>query len=53
MSRKLTLDDIADLRAYEREREAFRASVIEKRRVRRVALGPLMSLSFENRAPMR
>lgn len=53
MSRKLTLDDIADLRAYEREREAFRASVIEKRRVRRVALGTLMSLSFENRDTMR
>lgn len=51
--RKLTLNDIADLRAYEREREQFRNSVIEKRRLRRVALGTLMSLSFENRDTMR
>ena len=51
--RKLTLDDISDLRAYEREREQFRKDVIEKRRLRRVALGTLMSLSFENRDTMR
>ena len=51
--RKLTLDDISDLRAYEREREEFRAAVIEKRRLRRVSLGTLMSLSFENRDTMR
>lgn len=51
--RKLTLDDIADLRAYERERESFRERVIEMRRRRRVALGTLMSLSFENRDTMR
>lgn len=51
--RKLTLDDISDLRAYEREREGFRATVIEKRRLRRVSLGTLMSLSFENRDTMR
>ena len=53
MTRKLTLEDIADLRAYEREREAFRSTVIEKRRTRRIALGTLMSLSFENRDTMR
>lgn len=52
-NRKLTLDDIADLRAYEREREEFRAKVIELRRARRIALGSLMSLSFENRDTMR
>ena len=51
--RKLTLDDISDLRAYEREHEGFRATVIEKRRLRRVSLGTLMSLSFENRDTMR
>ncbi len=28
MSRKLTLDDIADLREYERERDSFRKEVI-------------------------
>src|SRR5579884_1166174 len=45
---KLTLDDILDLRAYEREREAFRARVIELKKLRRVALGPLVSVVFEN-----
>ena len=52
-TRKLTLDDIADLRAYEREREEFRSRVIAMRRTRRVALGTLMSVSFENRDTMR
>jgi hypothetical protein len=28
MSRKLTLDDIVDVRAYERQRDALRAEVI-------------------------
>lgn len=52
-SRKLTLDDIADLRAYERERDAFRAHVIAKRKLRRVTLGPVITVSFENRETMR
>ena len=53
MSRKLTLDDIADLRAYERERESFRAHVMEVKRRRRVAIGTLMTIMFENRDTMR
>jgi hypothetical protein len=52
-TRKLTLDDIADLRAYERERETFRARMIEVKRRRRVALGTLMTIMFENRDTMR
>lgn len=52
-TRKLTLDDIADLRAYERERETFRARMIEVKRRRRVALGTLMTVMFENRDTMR
>lgn len=52
-SRKLTLDDIADLRAYERERESFRAHVMEIKRRRRVAIGTLMTIMFENRDTMR
>ena len=52
-SRKLTLDDIADLRAYERERETFRARVIAMRKLRRVALGQVITVSFENRDTMR
>ena len=50
---KLTLDDIADLRAYERERDEFRAHVIELKRTRRVSLGPVVSLVFENRDTIR
>lgn len=51
--RKLTLDDIADLRAYERERESFRSFVIELKRRRRVAVGPLVTFLFENRDTIR
>jgi hypothetical protein len=51
--RKLTLDDIADLRAYERERPEFRARVIEVKRRRRVELGTFVTVMFENRDTMR
>jgi len=50
---KLTIDDIADARAYEREREQFRAHIIELKRRRRVHLGTIVSLVFENRETMR
>jgi len=50
---KLTADDIADLRAYEREREAFRAHVIEVKRRRRVPVGPFVTFVFENRDTIR
>lgn len=49
----LTLADISDLRAYEREREAFRTEVIALKRVRRVAIGPIVSVVFENRTTVR
>ncbi|MFZ9629844.1 MAG: DUF3501 family protein [Ilumatobacteraceae bacterium] len=52
-SRKLTLDDIADSRAYERERDSFRARVIELKRRRRVHVGTIVTLVFENRETMR
>jgi hypothetical protein len=51
--RKLTLADIADLRAYERERDEFRARVIELKRRRRVSLGTVVTLVFENRDTIR
>jgi len=53
MPGKLTLDDIADLRAYERERPEFRAKVIELKRRRRVEVGPLVTVLFENRDTIR
>lgn len=52
-SRKLTLDDIADARAYERERTELRARVIEVKARRRVSLGPILTVMFENRDTMR
>lgn len=53
MASKLTLEDIADQRAYEREREAFRARIIELKKLRRVAVGPIVSVVFENRDTIR
>lgn len=51
--RPLTLGDIADARAYEREREEFRRAVIALKRLRRVAVGPIATVVFENRTTMR
>lgn len=50
---KLTLADISDLRAYEREREDFRRDVIALKKRRRVPLGELITLVFENRRTIR
>ncbi len=50
---KLALSDIADLRAYEREREEFRRHVIELKKRRRVHLGTILTVVFENRDTMR
>lgn len=50
---QLTIDDIADLRAYEREREAFRAHVIALKKRRRVHVGPFVTLVFECRDTVR
>jgi hypothetical protein len=51
--RKLTVDDIVDLRAYERERAEFRQRIIGLKRTRRVALGPILTILFENTETMR
>lgn len=50
---KLTLDDIADLRAYERERDEFRTFVIALKKKRRVGVGPFVTFVFENRHTVR
>ena len=52
-ARPLTLDDISDLRAYERERDGFRRAVIAEKKVRRVGVGPVVTLTFENRTTVR
>jgi hypothetical protein len=53
MNDKLTLDDITDLRAYERERETFRTHVIALKKRRRVGVGPFVTFVFENRDTIR
>lgn len=50
---KLTVDDIADLRAYERERPEFRRSIIDLKKRRRVAVGQHVTFLFENRDTVR
>src|SRR5258707_3875678 len=51
--RKLTVDDIVDHRAYERERDEFRADIIAMKKRRRIALGDLVTIVFENTDTMR
>ncbi len=50
---RLTLEDIADLRAYERERDEFRTSVVALKKRRRVAVGPFVTFVFENADTIR
>jgi len=45
---KVQRSELLDLAAYERIREEFRNRVIAKKRIRRIQLGPHMSLVFEN-----
>jgi hypothetical protein len=52
-ARPLTLADIADQRAYERERDEFRARVIALKKLRRVSIGPVVTVTFESRLTMR
>ena len=49
----LTLDDIADARAYERERVEFRERIIQVKKIRRVTVGPVVTFVFENRDTIR
>ena len=51
--RKLTVDDILDGSAYERERADLRNAIIALKRRRRVALGDLLTIAFENTETMR
>jgi hypothetical protein len=45
----LTREDLLPLQDYERQRESFRSRVIALKQRRRLSLGPLISLVFENR----
>jgi Protein of unknown function (DUF3501) len=50
---KLELADITDQRAYERERQEFRSHIIDLKKRRRVHVGPILTLLFENRETIR
>lgn len=47
--RKVDLDDVMDLSAYEKAREDFRRRIIELKKKRRISVGDKISLVFENR----
>jgi uncharacterized protein YggL (DUF469 family) len=51
--RKLTTDDILDLRAYERVRDTMRAENIARKKRRRIHLGEFVTVVFENADTMR
>jgi Protein of unknown function (DUF3501) len=49
----LTIDEILNLHEYELSRPEFRSRVMELKRRRRISLGPLMTIVFENRDTVR
>ena len=50
---KLTATDLMSLELYARERPAFRARVLEHKRDRKLAVGPNVTWSFEDRLTMQ
>lgn len=46
--RQVSLKDLADIAEYERNRDGMRKSVMEHKARRRIALGPDISLTFED-----
>jgi hypothetical protein len=50
--KKLALEDIMGIAAYQKVRESFRRRIIELKQARRVAVGDKVTLVFENRDTM-
>jgi len=50
---KLTITDLMSLEHYARERPAFRTRVLEHKRDRKLAVGPNVTWSFEDRLTMQ
>lgn len=44
---ELTIDDVLDQREYERVRDEYRQEVMARKRLRRVPVGPIVTLLFE------
>jgi hypothetical protein len=49
----LTRDDLLPLDEYERQRGAYRSRIISLKQRRRILLGPLLTLVFENRETLK
>lgn len=49
----LGTDDLISIEEYDRQRESFRASIIALKQRRRISVGPLITLVFENRDTLR
>ncbi|UVT16189.1 MAG: DUF3501 family protein [Nitrospira sp.] len=49
----ITFGDVIPHDEYERQREAFRAKIIELKRRRRLSIGPLITVVFENRETLQ
>lgn len=49
----LTPEDILSIEEYEKQRESFRSRIIALKQRRRVSVGPLITLVFENRETLR
>ena len=49
----MTLDDVISYADYERQREEFRSRIIALKQRRRISVGPLLTLVFENRDTLR
>src|SRR5690349_6540297 len=53
MVKALTAEDILSIDEYEKQRESFRSRIIALKQRRRVSVGPLITLVFENRDTLR
>ena len=51
--RLLTHDDVIPYEDYEQQRETFRSRIIALKQRRRIAVGPLLTMVFENRETLR
>jgi hypothetical protein len=49
----ITAHELVSYEEYERQRESFRANIIALKQRRRISLGPLITLVFENRDTVR
>lgn len=49
----ITANDLISYEEYERQREAFRANIIALKQRRRISIGPLITIIFENRETLQ